>query len=58
VFVAIYRIKVEGWPLQKALDEMVSYGFNLESPKYKSMVDIIKGYASETESKVAPATNY
>ena len=56
--VAIYRIKEEGWPLQKALDEMVSYGFNLEAPRYKSMLDIIQGYASKTESKVAPATNY
>jgi protein tyrosine/serine phosphatase len=58
VLVAIYRIKEQGWPLQKALDEMISYGFNLESPRYKSMVDIILGFASKTESKVAPATNY
>lgn len=56
--VAIYRIKEQGWPLQKALDEMISYGFNLESSRYKSMADMILGFASKTESKVAPATNY
>jgi protein tyrosine/serine phosphatase len=58
VLVAIYRIKEQGWSFQKSLDEMVSYGFNLESYRYKSMVDIILEYASKTESKVAPATNY
>lgn len=58
VLVAIYRIKEQGWPLQKALDEMISYDFKLESPRYKSMVDIILGFASKTESQVAPATNY
>jgi protein tyrosine/serine phosphatase len=56
--VAIYRIKEQGWPLQKALDEMVSYGFNLKSPQYKPMVDIILRFAGKTESKVAPTTNH
>jgi uncharacterized protein (TIGR01244 family) len=55
--VAIYRIKEQGWPVQKALEEMVSYGFNLQSPKYKSMVDTILRYDSKTESKRTRTTN-
>jgi uncharacterized protein (TIGR01244 family) len=58
VLMAIYRIKEQGWPFQKALDEMVSYSFDLESPQYKSMVDIILGYASKADSKGARTTNY
>ena len=57
VLVAIYRIKEQGWPLQKALDEMGSYGFDLQTIQYKSMLDVILGYASEAESKVTRTTN-
>jgi protein tyrosine/serine phosphatase len=57
VLVAIYRIKEQGWPFQKALDEMVSYGFDPEAPLYKPMVDVVSAFAGTTESQGAPATN-
>jgi protein tyrosine/serine phosphatase len=57
VLVAIYRIKEQGWPLQKALEEMASYGFDLQTLQYKSMLDIILGYASKTESEVTRSSN-
>ena len=57
VLVAIYRIKEQGWPLQKALDEMAFYGFDLQTTQYKSMLDIIRGYTSKTESSVTHTTN-
>ena len=57
VLVAIYRIKEQAWPLQKALDEMASFGFDLQTVQYKSMLDIVRGYGGETESKVTRSTN-
>jgi protein tyrosine/serine phosphatase len=51
VLVAIYRIKEQGWSFEKALDEMRSYFFDPESPKYRSMLDIILEYARKAESK-------
>jgi len=47
VFVAIYRIEHQGWPPQKALDEMALYAFKAKSPRYKRVVDFILGYASK-----------
>jgi tyrosine-protein phosphatase SIW14 len=57
VLVAIYRVKEQGWPLQKALDEMISYGFDPKSPRYKLMADIILGYTIKTESIAAHGTS-
>jgi len=47
VFVAIYRMERQGWPPQKALDEMKLYGLKANSPEYKQVTDLILGYASK-----------
>ncbi len=47
LFVAIYRMEHQGWPPQKALDEMKLYGLKVNSPEYKGMTDFILGYASK-----------
>jgi protein tyrosine/serine phosphatase len=41
ILCAAYRIRVCGWPIERALDEMRSFGFDSERPKRRPLLDAL-----------------
>ncbi|NOZ22554.1 MAG: hypothetical protein GXP25_15840 [Planctomycetes bacterium] len=52
---AVFRMERDGWSNQKALDEMVSYGFDTSNPEHQGMVDFVRGYRKAQGTKGASA---
>lgn len=45
ILCAAYRIRVCGWTIEQALDEMRSFGFDSERPKRRPLLDALRAWA-------------
>jgi protein tyrosine/serine phosphatase len=54
VLCAAYRVRVCGWPLDRALDEMRELGFEFERPKRQLLVTALRTWATGTAPAGAP----
>jgi protein tyrosine/serine phosphatase len=45
ILCAAYRIRVEGWPLEKALEEMRAAGYEFDRPKRRPLADALRQWA-------------
>lgn len=54
VLSAIYRIRVQGWPVDQALDEMRRLGFDQETGKRRPLFTALMNWLHATESSAAP----
>lgn len=46
VLCAAYRIRVCGWPLERAVAEMAAHGYELDRPKRRPLLDALNGWAA------------
>ena len=47
ILCAAFRVRVGGWPLERALDEMRSQGFDFERPKRQLLVEALRRWAAD-----------
>ena len=47
ILCAAYRIRVDGWPLDRALEELRAAGFEWDRPKRGALVDALRAWAAE-----------
>jgi protein tyrosine/serine phosphatase len=45
ILVAAYRIRVCGWPVARAMDELRAYGYETERPKRRPLLDALRTWA-------------
>jgi protein tyrosine/serine phosphatase len=47
ILCAAYRVRMCGWPLERALDEMRSFGFDFERAKRRPLVDALRRWSRQ-----------